>query len=204
MKNQEKVLEAVAPECKGGRRTLYQRLHLISLRGGVILALCMVLASVPLGNWRVLSQKVGAAERVWNGQRPGDLSMAEVMTGRVADAANLLTIMKKFPDAMQAERNALESASQKMREAQSMSQIAQATTTLEQGIQKGALALYEQPEITQEQKRLVQQVTDSSNNHTMQQVILKRDYNRVMQEALDTYNELPARMLLTKPELFGE
>ncbi len=186
----------------GGRRTLYQRMHLIPQRVGILIAIALIVISIPVGNARELNKKMAAAQRVWDGKATG-LAMSQIVEGRVADAANLLTIMKRYPKTATPQRDALEAASQQLQKAHGVSATARASQELEAALLDASDALLqEQSALRQEDQQLVKQVVDSASDHRAKQVVLARDYNREAENALKAYESMPARLFLSKPELF--
>ncbi len=211
MKKLQTVQTASPADAKeGARRTLYQRLHLVSLAKGLAIGLVFVLVSIPMGNWRELDRKVGEAQRVWQGLEvdgkkiPGDqqLPIGDIVEGRAAAAANLLAIMSRYQDVAKTERAALEKARNTMHNAGTPKEIAEANAALQIAISDAVNAVHSH--LNTEDKELLQTVTASFNEHGRKLAIRARDYDRQMQKAIDTYNDLPTRALFSKPELFSE
>jgi hypothetical protein len=207
-----KTPEQGAEEQLVKRRTLYQSLHLMPAWLGMLLGLLLVLASVPAGNWKALNRQISATQRVWAGlaidgtpvPKNEQLSMEAILAGRVADAANLLTVMRRYPDTAAGERAELETARSGMRSAGEPGRIRAANAALQEAMNSAVKALYEQVRLTEEDDLLVRQVVDDFNDHGRKLRVRVRDYDHVMQKALDTYNELPSRARFPTPEFFGE
>ena len=212
MIKENKAPEQGAEEQPTDRRTLYQSLHLMPAWMGMLMGLLLLLISIPAGNWQALDRQVSAARRVWDGltidgskvPKEEQLSMEDILAGRVADAANLLTVMRRYPNAAGEERATLEAARNGMRSAGEPGQIGAANVTLQEAMKAAVAALYDQANLTGEDDQLVRQVVDDFNDHGRKLRVRVRDYDRVMQKALDAYDTLPTRALFPKPELFGE
>jgi len=199
---------------KTGRRTLYQRLHMISFGKGLLVALLLIALSVPVGNGQALGSKLTAARRVWDGLEvdnkpiPEDrqIPVAQLHKGCADAASNLLTVMSHYPQAAAPEREALERARDAMRAATGPASTAKADHNLFICFQDAMDALQSQTQINNESERLelLNEVVVSFNAHRRQLAIRSRDYDRQMQKALDTYNELPTRRLFARPELYEE
>jgi len=199
---------------KSGRRTLYQRLHMIPFGKGLLIGLLLVALSVPVGNWQALNSRLAAAQRVWDGLEidnnriPEDrqVPVAQLIKGCADAASNLITLMSFYPDAAVQEREALERARDAMRAASGPASTAQADHNLFVCFEAAMNALQEQTGINSESERLelLSEVVASFNAHRRQLAIRSRDYDRQMQRALDTYNELPTRQLFARPELYDD
>jgi len=193
-----------------GRRTIYQRLHLISLGKGICIALALVLLSVPLGNWRALQSKLDEARRVWDGLEVDgkkipaaqQTPISQIIEGRAAAASNLLTIMKRYPGAAVAEREALERARNAMRGAGDPASAERANEALSACVSEGMDALFAQTNISDDDHAWLEQVAASFNEQGRKLFIRARDYNRQMQKAIDAYDEMPASALFARPALF--
>lgn len=213
MKKKQHAQQTPAADVKdAGRRTIYQRLHLLSLSKGICIALALVLASVPVGNARELNRKLDQARRVWEGTEidgkaiPADqqLPVSQIIEGRAAAAANLLTVMKRYPDAAVIEREALDRARIAMKNAGDPKSTAQANAALQTCVTEAMAALPAQASVSSEDYELLRQVAASFNEQANRLAIRIRDYDRQMQKAIDTYDDLPSRGLFPRPELFGE
>ncbi|MCL2810644.1 MAG: hypothetical protein FWD25_01995 [Clostridia bacterium] len=201
-------------EKKSGRRTLYQRLHMIPFGKGLLIGLLLVVLSVPVGNWQALNSRLAAAQRVWDGLEvdnkriPQDrqVPIAQLIKGCADAASNLITLMNHYPSVAIQEREALERARDAMRTASGPVSTAQADHDLFVSFEAAMGALQDQTGIADESERfeLLGEVVASFNTQRRQLVIRTRDYDRQMQRALDTYNELPTRQLFPRPELYDD
>jgi len=193
-----------------GKRTLYKRLHLLSLGKGLCIAMILIVISVPLGNRQALNAKLEAARRVWDGIEvdgktiPVDqrLYIGPLTKDFAATATNLITIMMRYADAATEERAALERARDAMRNANNPESVARAEASLFISFRNAMHALFEQTKVSDEDRILVDEVRISFNDQRHKLAIRARDYDRQMQKAIDTYNQLPTRALFSKPELF--
>ena len=195
-----------------GRHKLYQRLHLVSFGKGLVIALLLVVLSVPVGNWRALNIKLAAAQRVWDGLEVDSKKIAvdrqvpitQLLKDRGDAATNLITLMKNYPDVAVEERRALERARDAMRAAGDPASTAKADNNLFICFQDAMDALLFQTTITDEHFELLDEVRVAFNEHGRKLTIRARDYDRQMKKAIDTYNELPTRSLFAEPELYND
>ena len=213
MKEKRDVRQGAGDDSKNtGRRTFYQRLHMISFGKGLLIALLLIALSVPVGNGQALGGKLSAAQRVWDGlevdnkpiPQERQVPVAQLQKGCADAASNLITLMKSYPDAAAQEREALERARDAMRAATGPASTAKADHNLFICFQEAMDALFDQVSITGEPLDLLNEVVVSFNAQRRQLAIRTRDYDRQMQKALDTYNELPTRRLFPRPELYEE
>jgi len=190
--------------------TLYKRLHLLSFSKGLLIALVLIAISVPIGNRKALTSRLEAAQRVWHGLEVDSkpipenqrVSIEQLLKSCADAAANLITLMKNYPDAAVAERTALERARDAMRAAGNPASAVRADYDLFVCFQNAMDALLDQAHITGEEFELLDGVVASFNAGRRQLALRARDYDRQQQKAIDTYNELPARALFAKPELY--
>ena len=196
---------------KATRRTLYQRLHLISFRTGLIIGLVLACVALPVGNQRALERQMRAARQVWEGvvfegyTVPADQrkSIPDVLRARAAEAANLVAVMRRYPDAAKPEREALVQARESMpRAGGSVTAYARVDAVLQACMTEAVDALYAQTKLTAEDAQLVLRVTRAFNDHAGKLGRMARDYNLAAERALDTYYDLPTRIFLEKPVLF--
>lgn len=195
----------------GGRRTLYQSLHLIPLGKGILLGLLLVIISLPVGNAKQLYGQMREAQLVWDGvhvdgakvPEAEQLSTEKILAERAGAAANLLVIMERYPQSAVSERNALEKAKAALQRAVTPTEARLANDALQQAMSGAIDALYAQARVTEEDKKLVLSAVGTFNDHGRKLGVRVRDYDRAMQKALDTYNDIPTRALFAKPELYN-
>lgn len=192
------------------RKTLYQRLHLVSFHKGLLIGLVLMAVSIPIGNHKALDGRLAASRRVWEGLEVDSkkipasqqVSIEQLLKACADPAANLVTLMKNYPNAATTERTALERARDAMRAATDPDSTVRADHNLFVCFQNALNALQDQADLTAEQNELLDGVVASFNAGRRQLALRSLDYDRQQQKAIDTYNELPARALFAKPELY--
>ena len=192
------------------RKTLYQRLHLVSFGKGLLIALVLIALSLPVGNWQALNAKLEAAQRTWEGLEvdnkpiPADqqVLISRLIKERADAATNLLTLMNNYPNVGVEQRQALERARDAMRAASDPASTARADHDLFASFQEAMDALISQTTITPEHYELLDAARVAFNEQGRKLTIRARDFDRQMQKAIDTYNDLPTRRLFARPELY--
>jgi len=211
MKNKQSARQSPGTDSKNtDRKTLYQRLHLISFGKGLLIALILIALSVPVGNWQALNVKLDAAQRVWDGLEvdskpiPADQQhpIAELIRERAAAASNLITLMQHYPDVAVEERRALERARDAMQAASDPASTARADHALFVSFQEAMDVLVSEASLTTEHFELLDAVRVAFNEQGRRLTIRARDFDRQMQKAIDTYDDLPTRQLFARPELY--
>lgn len=180
----------------GQRRTLYQRLHLISFQKGLVIGILLLLLSIPVGNGRELIAKTSAAEAQWQ--------MTEFIDGRVTAAGNLATIAGRYPAAGEDVLQELREAQAQMKRVRTGGVVAvsSADRRLQAAMEAEIDALQKTGELTAEDKRLITAVADTFDDNGDKMRRQAREYDRLIQLALSTYEQLPTRFLFPKPQVY--
>ncbi|MDR3052025.1 MAG: hypothetical protein LBU67_09950 [Oscillospiraceae bacterium] len=175
------------------RRTLYQRLHLMPLSVGLLLGLVMAVASVPVGNGQELSRMVNKAMAFWQADA--------YVEGLTAQAANLIKIADRYPQADPKARQALAAAQVNERLAQGVADVQKAERELLAAMQK-ELAVLMASGVSPEDEHNIQIIATTFNDYRAKLHAMARDYNRVALLAVDAYDTMPFRWLFPRPALY--
>ncbi len=181
-----------------GRRTFYQRLHLMSLPVGILLGALLFLVSIPIGNGRELFSLTQAAQKQWKVQ--------PFIDGRVAQVENLITIAERYPGVDASLMQELKEAQAQMKHAKSggVVPVSAADRRLQAAFTSMIGALHQSEQLTQEDKKLIVGVIDAYNEQGTKLGLQAREYNRLAQLAIDLYEKLPTRWLFQKPAIYIE
>lgn len=188
--------EQALPTEAGQRRTLYQKLHLISFQKGLIIGVLLLALSIPVGNGRELVAKTSAAQAQWQ--------VTEFIDGRVTAAGNLSTIAGRYPAAGEEALHELREAQAQLKRVRTGGVVAvsSADRRLQAAMDAEIAALQKTGELTAEDKRLITGVADTFDDHGEKMRRQAREYDRLIQLALDTYEKLPTRFLFPKPQVY--
>ncbi len=180
------------------RRTLYQRLHLLSLPVGILLGILLFLISIPIGNGRELFSLTSAAQKQWKVQ--------PFIDGRVAQVENLVTVAERYTGIDASMMQELREAQAQMKHARNSGVVvvSAADRRLQAAFTSMIGALEQGGQLTREDKQLIVGIIDAYNEQGTKLGLQAREYNRLAQLAINLYEKLPTRWLFPKPAIYIE
>ena len=176
------------------RRTLYQRMHIIPKKVGLIVCVALMVISIPLGNYRELSKHVVKATAT--------LQVEGLLVRRAQQATNMLSVANRYPALGEEERIALRAAQASILRARSAHDQAESDHALTFAMGAMVEALYSDPGVTEADRRSILAAADFFNQNGTEMKIQVREYNRLIAQAIETYDMLPTKFLFQRPVLF--